>query len=1316
MNKMLKSEVTDFSTKQKYNISYFEDDTINVVRQQIAIALDTHPDRLFILVSLKLSHDYYQKDPRRWEALFNRLSYNQQPVTDVALQEYLTNYRSPNISLQSSEYDKAEWMSSPDSLEEIHSPTQPFTEYRIFGVEEPQSYILPVQFNSILASRIPASKLPLPLTASLFSTFYKHGLVDKFLAIPYHSNADTVSSVYFPFLRSTTPNRVSDEEVGLLTKTSKLLSDLLSLKVFEPDSVYVTRVRFYAKFVTTDFGSAVRTRFEQIFYGLTVSKEVPYIQYFTGRAEVARHKFYVDNPKTKKPYLDMSKWNRWNSRPPQRSIPTLLLFRGDTKESHDRISITSTDITITLYRDKENKETIPEMKKKVMKWLKTFDAIIAFVEKDDIDTDRWDVQDIEFYAKYSRPLEDVYLHRFNCISSIFNKPDEDAKFAFLRTDRLNDKISSLQIKVLQLENEGIIKPSEIAKELNITLDDAKRIIQQVDDIINDDPTIVDRVFKKYPTITLDEDEVKVSSVNEIDRILKYASILRYIVGFPDSKNLDGICPKRMETVNIGTGTIPIETLNVDEDTENQYSDLFGYLEGSEDVVEESVEEEKESKDKKINTRQKKFSKYSYFKQRLEKFDGKSFKSKQIPSYAKLCEQNYQPIILDNDDLEAWNETPYDPRTYLESEKIENISEPDGLFICPEYWCMKDEIPLTEDQLEKEDGEIRCPVCGKQVRTSENDDPREYTVIKRMEGFNYPGFKKEIFETTGKNMPCCFKTSQKKKTDKSEDNKYYINREDKISIKSFQFTFLPTQLITLLKINEKYDILRKLKRVSNGMSAYFRVGLGRPSETLPEFLGLKTKIENPREAIETVLKCSFFRSFKKLGESHITSIESSLRKIPPYDKDEYIRKNLAKIISGIDEAFHNKELSVLEELEYSAIFLQCDIFRIFTDSNTVGCIFYSPVVKARSRGIIVLQNNKTLSILSHVTRSSRGFQYKSNIFEIPFKNDTHVILEKARNQACTTNIPSYNDALTVVKEVLIISGKNDFQIVLDPFGRGQALFIPSTMILPFSPVPLPDVAQTKIIGFNEISKDTLPTYESVLKYIDIAGKYTEGYTWTEDLVNSNNERVEILLKSGLRIPVIPETVQSKEPTEIISTVNELTESKLVFGEESEEINIDYKHINYMSEIYEFLLYELTNDIQEKYKDLRLSLQHVSPKRKEVEPFLREWFDKTVDYAKLDTPIEFLSKVRTPCGQFKSKNSCSGNLCAWNTESKKCNIEIKPFVRKESLFHRVLSTLLENSKIKSMILDGRTSPFFSTILYISLPNELIITDLDIVNLSV
>ncbi len=64
---MLKSEVLDFRTKTIYTVSYFEDDTIDVVRHSIGAATNTHPDRLLILVSLSLKNDYYQKDPRRWE-------------------------------------------------------------------------------------------------------------------------------------------------------------------------------------------------------------------------------------------------------------------------------------------------------------------------------------------------------------------------------------------------------------------------------------------------------------------------------------------------------------------------------------------------------------------------------------------------------------------------------------------------------------------------------------------------------------------------------------------------------------------------------------------------------------------------------------------------------------------------------------------------------------------------------------------------------------------------------------------------------------------------------------------------------------------------------------------------------------------------------------------------------------------------------------------------------------------------------------------------------------------------------------------------
>ena len=84
-----------------------------------------------------------------------------------------------------------------------------------------------------------------------------------------------------------------------------------------------------------------------------------------------------------------------------------------------------------------------------------------------------------------------------------------------------------------------------------------------------------------------------------------------------------------------------------------------------------------------------------------------------------------------------------------------------------------------------------------------------------------------------------------------------------------------------------------------------------------------------------------------------------------------------------------------------------------------------------------------------------------------------------------------------------------------------------------------------------------------------------------------------------------------------------------------------------------------------------------------------------------PRKFLSKIRKPCDE-----SCDGELCGW--DGKVCKVQINSALNKDKLFHRLLTTLVDNSKIRSMVLDGRTTPFFSTILYLELPHELILTD--------
>jgi hypothetical protein len=110
------------------------------------------------------------------------------------------------------------------------------------------------------------------------------------------------------------------------------------------------------------------------------------------------------------------------------------------------------------------------------------------------------------------------------------------------------------------------------------------------------------------------------------------------------------------------------------------------------------------------------------------------------------------------------------------------------------------------------------------------------------------------------------------------------------------------------------------------------------------------------------------------------------------------------------------------------------------------LFYSPIVKSRTRGIVILQNDKSVDILCHVTRLPRGFEYRANVFSPPFKKETYSVLEKLRNKACSTKVPSYSTALDITRDVLAMSDEQDFEVILDPFGRAQAFFIPKTFFI------------------------------------------------------------------------------------------------------------------------------------------------------------------------------------------------------------------------------------------------------------------------------
>lgn len=1283
MNKMLKGEIVDLPSKNKYNVSFFDDDSIETVRFKIAKAIDSHPDRLFILVGIKLPGDYYTQDPRRWEKLYERLSYNGEPIKQDIFSEYQLSYRSPSTSIPFYAYDKVEWMNKSEELRPLYESAE-FIEYRIFGVEELSSFILPFSAMSPLVSKIASAKLPIPENSKLFSSLYSG--FERFQVLEYNYNLENTAPVYFPLLRSNTPGKLTEETLRLIDKNSKLLKDLLDLKTPKPEEVTIIRTRFYVPWVDTDFGSAVRTRFEQIFYGLTVSKDTPYIGLFTSKDQVSRHKFFTEDSKQKKPYVDMTHWNAWWSIKPARNIPTLILFRGKSKHHFDRIAITAGDMVISTHRPEKNTESIDQLRRQVYDWLGTLDSVIPFVSENDIALERWELQDMAFVAKYSEKIEDFDLLRFNCISSVFDMSDKTkSQFSLLRTDHSNGGLSAIEVKVLQMIKDNATQQN-VAEELSVSLQTAKDLLQQVRSRVEDDPRLAERAFRGYPTLKLGPDFVIVTSVSNLEKSLEYSNLLRFVLSNSKSDDLDKVCPKRSEAVSAESAVIP--TVEVDAALEDEYADLFGHLEEEQESVTETVETNPEQS--RISTTQKQGTTYRYFLDRLQKFDPDTFDTVNS-KYPKKCNKNQQPIILNDTEIKKLSVTPYDIKKKPEEQLLE-LENPDGTAICPEYWCMKDQIPLDAGQLLKDDGEVRCPVCRGQLQTNTNDNPREFPLIKRDTNFVYPGFTDYKSPKNGRQMPCCFKRSKSKKNDNAFEDKYYVLGENKTADEE-RIAFLPMSIIESLHIKETYESFKdgKTRRLMSPNKGYFRVGLGRASKNLRKFLGIKPTTPSPRDSIETVLKCSFLHTWSKFGTTHLEEIS---QKLGSYD--DLVRENLAKLISGIDEAYQNKELTTIQDLEYSALVLQCDVFRIHIESNTLGCLFYAPMVRPRSRGVIILQNEDEVDILGYTERKARGFEFLANIYEKPFEKETYVELEKLRNASCKSATPSYTDALNVMQQLLPLLEADDYSIILDPFGRGQAMYVPSKVIIPFQSLPLPDVIQSKINGYTDIVP---PFYTEMKKWLEVASKLNPGYAFKEDLFNGT-QKVEILLESGLRIPVKAEESDYNETGEVFETLGEIGESKLVFGPDSTELRETQTGISYSAEVYEFLLFQLTNDLIDN-QELANSLRQVSPKTNEVKSLLEKWFNETVMFNDIGEPRKFLSKIRKPCDE-----SCDGELCGW--DGKVCKLQINSALNKDKLFHRLLTTLVDNSKIRSMVLDGRTTPFFSTILYLELPHELILTD--------
>ena len=1256
---------------RQYPVSFASDDSIETVRQRIGAVIDKYPDRLFIQLEARLPKDYYE-NPRRWESLFFRIAHKGQATATSG--KLMGTYTDKKLELGVSRDD---WDGS--GMREWRHHSSEFSERFILGVEESQSLVLPLPPDIEVANEVPPARIPRIEPTRIVSSVHPHEIA-RFHVTEIRDSMDVaIRTVYAPNMRTGTPDRIPMDVIQNLQKQLDHWKKLQSLPSPPPESIHISRARWNVPWMQTEWPDAVRARFEEIMYGMTVSEDTPYIGLFLNRDYGMQHKFWAAE---RSPKLDLAMWGSWlQTTRPQRNRPTLLLYRGKDRSNFDRVAITTAGISATVYRS-GTKVSLEKLQKDLRSWIESFDALAPFINKKDLS--EWELHDISADLIYASPLDTPNLLRLPCVSSIFiqNHP----AYRLLRADKTDRSLSDLEVGILQVLRRDIATtPEQLSDALGMSVEDAGRRLDDIRERVEQDPSIMTQELDIMPKLEFSETKVILQHAVDLERIVKYTSILRYVLTGTGSA-LSDVCPARMEAVSTVSGIAPVLPA-VEEALPEVEGDLADFLE-------QMGSARKEPKSDPL---------FKYYTTRLRKTDSETFDT----PYSKKCEPSRQVLMMTPADQEKWKDTLYSTDAYAESEKL---AIPSGVTICPDYWCMKDEIPLRKEQLV----DNKCPVCFGKIRDHKSVEPISVApVVARDTEYKYPRFLDVPSSKNGQHMPCCYKNAKEARIlaapTESPADPFYILGEIK-KLPALRLAYLPEDLARRLRLNiGNYKSIRADgNRLKDKATAVFRVGLGRPSKTLATILGID--IPRPRDSIIKLFQCQFVRTWRTPREDDGT-IQAEL---VPYIPDVHARERMARLIAGVDAAWDAGELSQIQELEYISLVTGTPMYRINVEAHTVSCGLWTQYFATGKHAIALLDTAGSIDLLGYATHKS-SMHWGANLYQAPFQENTIKTLRQADGKACATPFPTSQDALAAAMRIGVVPNS---PIVIDPTGYAQAIWAPQRYILPMKPDMVMQGSMRRV-DYADMGDDQLPTYASERSALEVAASVNPQFAWKRDIFDVAGRRVEIETQCGLRVPVVPEIIDvAEEPAEVIQTVRRGRERDLVMGAPNVADVKRASEISYTAEVIDFLLFTLAGDLQtDEYALLRTALSNVDSTSLRTQ--LMAWYTSVATTMSVESPTNFVKKVRTPCGQFEVESKCKG-ICGW--KSGKCMVRIdnkntlrpefmEPRKNESLIFSRLLDELLSNPKKRAIVLDGRASPFFSTILYLELPHERFLTDAQI-----
>ena len=265
----------------------------------------------------------------------------------------------------------------------------------------------------------------------------------------------------------------------------------------------------------------------------------------------------------------------------------------------------------------------------------------------------------------------------------------------------------------------------------------------------------------------------------------------------------------------------------------------------------------------------KLSDPNYFLHRLYERDPKLFLSKQqgrFDTYSRLCPHNLrrQPVVLTQSEKERMEREA--PGSFDPSSKgliaYSSGEGPKNWYMCPRYWCLKTDLPMTQEQVDA--GECGGKIIPYKAKVVPDDafifafdsEGRNQEHVNKDGSYaqHYPGFLSGDRHPDGLCIPCCFKNVDQAKvrkriemcTQQEEDKeasvkaaeaaapkkatRQYVKDPNKFPLANGDVGFLAPSIQQLLNTdNAKCFVSEKDKTIRKGKACILRGGVGKNKE-------------------------------------------------------------------------------------------------------------------------------------------------------------------------------------------------------------------------------------------------------------------------------------------------------------------------------------------------------------------------------------------------------------------------------------------------------------------------------------------------------